>query len=466
MDDSEPDELRTQGQAVLDFLARYLERVHELPIRPKVEPGAILRRVGDAPPEHGEPLEAIVRDLEDVVLPGVTHWQSPGWFAYFPSNTTVPSILGDLAAAGLGQQGMLWATSPACTEIEMAMMNWLVELLGLPRGWRMDGPGGGVIQMTASDATHVALVVARNQARAHASIEKMVVYASDQAHSSIEKGARIAGFEHIRALPTNDVFALQPETLEAQIAEDRRHGLHPAFVSSTVGTTGTTAIDPVRKVGEIARAENLWHHVDAAYAGTAMMCPELRSLQDGLELCDSYVFNPHKWMGVGFDCSCFYVADRKPLLDAMSILPPYLRAEAAETREVVDYRDWQLALGRRFRALKLWFVLRAYGAEGIRSQVRRHLGLARSFAEWVDAHPALTRIAPVPLALVCFRCAAGDAATRALASAINASGDLYITLSAHGDEAFIRVSVGHRHTEPQHLERLRDVISAHMDTQN
>jgi len=449
---------------VLEFLAQYLERVHEMPIRPALEPGAILRRLGDAP-QRGEPLEAIVRDLREVVLPGVTHWQSPGWLAYFPSNTTVPSILADLAAAGLGQQGMLWATSPACTEIEMAMMNWLVELLGLPESWRMDGPGGGVIQMTASDATHLALVVARNRARPKASIEAMVVYASDQAHSSIEKGARIAGFEHIRALPSDEVFALRPDALSAEIAADRDRGLTPAFVNSTVGTTGTTAIDPVRAVGEIARKEGLWHHVDAAYAGTAMMCPELRPLQDGLELCDSYVFNPHKWMGVGFDCSCFYVADREPLLAAMSILPPYLRADAAETREVVDYRDWQLALGRRFRALKLWFVLRAYGAEGIRAQVRRHLALALSFADWVDAHPALTRIAPVPLALVCFRCDAGDEATRKLAAAINQSGDLYISLSALGDEAFIRVSVGHYHTEPRHLERLRDVIDGHMDTQ-
>jgi len=466
VNDSDPDALRAQGRAVLDWLAQYLERVDELPIRPSLEPGSILRRIGDRAPKQGEPLEAIVRDLEEVVLPGTTHWQSPGWFAYFPSNTTVPSVLADLASAGLGQQGMLWATSPACTEIEMAMMNWLVELLGLPRAWRMDGPGGGVIQTTASDATHLALVVARHRARPRANIESMVVYASDQAHSSIEKGARVAGFEHIRVVPTDEVFALSPEALKRQIEADRDGGLVPAFVSTTVGTTGTTAIDPVRAVGEIARAEDIWHHVDAAYAGTAMMCPELRSLQDGLELCDSYVFNPHKWMGVGFDCSCFYVADREPLLEAMSILPPYLRADATETREVVDYRDWQLALGRRFRALKLWFVLRAFGAEGIRAQVRRHVGLAQDFARWVDEQPQLERIAPVPLALVCFRCRAGDAATRALATAINASGDLYITQSTLADQAFIRVSIGHARTEPTHLERLRDVIVAQMDTQS
>ncbi|MEM1031278.1 MAG: pyridoxal-dependent decarboxylase [Myxococcota bacterium] len=461
MDVFGPDDLRTHGRDVIDWLAGYLERVPSLPVRSPLAPGAILERIGPQAPEEGEALTALVADLEDVVLPGVTHWQSPGWLAYFPANSTVPSVLADLAAAGLGQQGMLWATSPACTEIEMAMMNWLVTLLGLPAAFRMDGPGGGVIQMTASDATHLALVVARNRARAHGPIESMVVYASGQAHSSIEKGARIAGFEHVVSLPVDDTFALRPDALARAIAADRAAGRVPAFVNTTVGTTGTTAIDPVRAVGEIARAEGIWHHVDAAYAGTAMICPELRPLQDGLELCDSYVFNPHKWMGVGFDCSCFFVADRKPLLESMSISPPYLRADATEAREVVDYRDWQLALGRRFRALKLWFVLRAYGAEGLRTEMRRHLALAADFAAWVDGRPDLERIAPVPLALVCFRHRGGDAPTEGLAQTINDGGALYITLSSTPEVgAFIRVSIGHFRTEAHHLDRLKATIDA------
>ncbi|HJL14321.1 MAG TPA: pyridoxal-dependent decarboxylase [Sandaracinaceae bacterium LLY-WYZ-13_1] len=458
-----PDALRRHGHALIDWIADYLEHVEAERIQPDVAPGAIHARLPAHPPEEAEPLERVLGDLDEVVRPGLTHWQSPGWFAYFPGNGSVPSILGELAAAGLGQQGMLWATSPACTELEMRMMDWLVELLGLPDEWKTTGPGGGVIQTTASEATHVALVAARDRARGPeraVPLERLVAYGSSQAHSSLEKGARIAGFDHVRAIDVDDAFAMRPDALAEAIEADAARGLSPTFVCSTVGTTGTTAIDPVRRVGELARAHGLWHHVDAAYAGTAMLCEELRPHQDGLELADSYVFNPHKWMGVGFDCSCFYVADRRPLLEAMSIVPPYLRADVSEDARVFDYRDWHVALGRRFRALKLWFVLRAFGAEGIRARVRAHVRLARELASKLEADPRFSLVAPVPFALVCFRHAGGPEATRALGVAIDATGHSRITPSEIEGAPFLRVSVGQITTEARHVERLWQAIDA------
>jgi aromatic-L-amino-acid decarboxylase len=418
----------------------------------------VYRSLPDSPPEHPESFDAILRDLDEVVLPGVVHWQSPGWFAFFPANVSAPSILGDLVASGLGQQGMLWATSPACTEIEMRVLDWLVDLMQLPQGWKTTGPGGGVIQMSASDSTHLALVVARELARGRAAIDDQVVYASTQAHSSVEKGARIAGFRELRLLDTDDAHAMQPESLRAAIRSDMERGLTPAAVVSCVGTTGTTAVDPVRAIGEIARHNDMWHHVDAAFAGSAMLCEEFRHHQDGLELADSYVFNPHKWMFTNFDCSVFYVADRRPLIDTMTILPPYLRTAASDSSEVLDYRDWHVPLGRRFRALKLWFVLRWYGAEGLRHHIREHVRLARGLADLIEADPRLELAAPVPFSLVCFRHVAGDERTEALAAALNATGDVHLTSTQVGERRIIRVSIGQTHTEQRHVDRLWRLI--------
>jgi len=326
-----PDEFRRAGRRLVDWIADYWENVGNVPIVPGVSPGDVRRALPASAPEGGEPFDDIMADLDDIVMPGVTHWQSPGWFAYFPANASFPAILGELAAAGLGQQGMLWATSPATTELEMVVLDWLVDLLGLPQGWKTSGAGGGVIQMSASDSTHTALVVARRLARHAGPVERLVAYASNQAHSSVEKGARVAGFEHIRPIDVDDHFALRPDALEAQVDSDVAEGLVPAFVCSAVGTTGTTAVDPVRAVGDIARRHGMWHHVDAAYAGSAMICPEFRHHQDGLELVDSYTFNPHKWLLTNFDCSVFYVADRTPLIETLSILPPYLRNAASDS---------------------------------------------------------------------------------------------------------------------------------------
>jgi aromatic-L-amino-acid decarboxylase len=457
-----PEEFRRHAHQIVDWIADYLEEIDTLPLIPEVKPGDILARLPATAPEEPEPLAQLVADLDALVKPGLTGWQHPGWFAFFPANVSPPSILAEMVTAALGQQGMMWSTSPVATEVEMRVVDWLVDLLALPPSWKMAGPGGGVIQMSASDATHTALAVARITAQQDTPIDDLVAYASAQSHSSIEKGARVAGFRHLRLIDVDEQFAMAPAAFEEALARDRAAGLRPAFVCSTIGTTATTAVDPVREIGEIARREGLWHHIDAAFAGSAMICPEFRHHQDGLELVDSYVFNPHKWLLTNFDCSVFYLANRQTLLEALSILPPYLRDQAATGGTVVDYRDWHVPLGRRFRALKLWWVLRAYGAEGLRSLIRSHVALARDFAGRVEAHPDLELVAPVPFSLVCFRHAGGNAPTAELLAAINRSGHSYLAPSQIDDRSFIRVSIGQARTTSEHVERLWSVIAAHL----
>jgi aromatic-L-amino-acid decarboxylase len=457
------EEFRRHGHALVEWVADYLAGVEQRPIRSGVRPGEVRAALPASAPESPEPFEAVLADLDAAVMPGITHWQHPGWFAYFPANTSGPSVLGELVAAGLGVQGMLWSTSPAVTEVESLVLDWLVELMGLPASWRMDtGPGGGVLQGSASDAVHTALVVARDGAvRAGHDARRLVAYGSSQAHSSIEKGARVAGFEQLRLLEVDDRLALDPATLRTAVDRDLADGLVPCALVSTVGTTGTNAVDPVRALGEVAREHAMWHHVDAAYAGAAMVCPELRHHQDGLELVDSYTFNAHKWLFTNFDCSAFWVADRRRLVEALSVLPPYLRNEASESGEVVDYRDWHVPLGRRFRSLKLMFVLRSYGAEGIRHHLREHVRLARSLAARVEASPRLSLVAPVPFALVCFRHVDGNDATAALVEAVNATGRCYVTPSVLPDgTAYVRVSVGQTSTEQRHLDALWEAVAA------
>jgi aromatic-L-amino-acid/L-tryptophan decarboxylase len=457
-----PDEFRRYGHELVEWVAGYMERVAALPVQASVEPGEIRAALPPAPPEDPEPFEALVRDLDDVVLPGITHWQSPGWFAYFPANTSPPSVLAELVTAALGAQGMMWSTSPALTEIEAHVLDWLVELLGFPQKWKTAvGPGGGAIQLSASDSTHLAHVVARERAMERgASSEDVVAYTSSQAHSSVEKGARVAAIRHLRLIDVDRDFALRPSALAEAVARDVADGLVPAIVTSTFGTTGTSAVDPVGEVAAIARRHGLWHHVDAAYAGSALICPELRVEQEGIARADSFVFNAHKWRFTNFDCSVFWVADRAPLVRAMSILPPYLQNAASASGEVIDYRDWQVPLGRRFRALKLWWVLRAYGANGIRHHIREHVRLASWFGGRVDEHPSLVRVAPVAFGLVCFRHVDGNEATDALAEAINRDGSVYVIASTIEDERFIRVAVGATPTTAEDVERLWSIVSA------
>src|SRR5215467_10190133 len=377
-----PEEFRRYGHAVVDWIADYQSRIESFPVQSRLKPGEVRASLPANPPTKGEEFEALLKDVEQLILPGVTHWQSPNFFAYFPCNASGPGILGDLLASGLGVQGMLWSTSPACTELETHVLDWLVGMLGLPEKFLSTSAGGGVIQDTASSAVLCALLAARERATDYSSNKKgctgrLIAYASTQTHSSLEKAAMIAGIgtENLRLIEVDENFAMRPDALARQIELDRTAGLNPCFVCATVGTTSSNAMDPIPQIGEVARKHNLWMHVDAAMSGTAMVCPEFRYLQNGVELADSYNFNPHKWMGANFDCSCFWVADRKALIQTLSILPEYLRNQASESGAVIDYRDWHIQLGRRFRSLKLWFVIRHYGVEGLQRNVREHVRL-------------------------------------------------------------------------------------------
>lgn len=453
-----PDEFRRYGYAVVDWVADYYQRVETFPVLSPVQPGEIRAALPPDPPQQGEPFDAILADVDRLIMPGITHWQSPNFFAYFPANTSGPSILGELLSAGLGVQGMLWATSPACTELETHVLDWLVDMLALPARFRSDGPGGGVIQDSASSASLCALLAARERATGYQSNERgcdgrLVAYTSPQAHSSIAKAMGVAGLGrgNLRLVETDETQAMRPDDLARQIAADRQAGLVPCFVSATVGTTSSNALDPLPEIGRICRQEGLWLHVDGAMSGTAALCPEFRYIHDGLELADSYCFNPHKWMFTNFDCDCFYVADKAALIRTLSILPEYLRNQATESGAVIDYRDWHIPLGRRFRALKLWFVIRHYGVEGLQHHVRRHVELAQRFADWVRASDRFELAAPAPLNLVCFRHVGGDDLNRRLLDRLNQSGHLYLTHTTLDGRYALRLCVGQAQTEERHV---------------
>ena len=463
-----PDEFRRCGAALVERIARYMEEVEQYPVLSRAEPGSVRARLPHAAPQRGEPFADLLRDIDEIVLPGLTHWQSPNFYAYFPANASGPSILGDLLASGLGVQGMIWATSPACTELETHVLDWLVDLLGLPEGYRSSTAGGGVIQDSASSSTLTALIAARERASAGAVNEhgvgrgpgggegpRLTVYTSRHAHSSIEKGVKIAGLgrENLRLIVTDERHAMRVDALEAAIAADRAAGARPAMVCATVGTTSSGAVDPLRGIGALCRREAIWLHVDAAHAGSATICPEHRGLIDGLEHADSYTFNPHKWLLTNFDCSCFWVADRAALIEALSVLPEYLRNRATESGAVIDYRDWHIPLGRRFRALKLWFVIRHYGAEGLRAHVRHCVALTDRFAALVEESEEFELAAPVSVGLVCFRHPAGDAFNEALMNRLNESGALYLTHTRLNGRLVLRLAVGSPATRQEHIER-------------
>ena len=455
-----PEEFRRHGHEVVDWVASYLERLESFPVRSQVAPGQVRAGLPEHPPEQGEPFDAVMEDLERVILPGITHWQHPSFFAYFNANASGPSILGELLSAGLGVQGMLWSTSPACTELETLVMDWLLELLDLPRAFHSSGAGGGVLQDTASSATLCALLTARERASgwtAHrrGNPDDLTVYCSTQTHSSLEKAVRVAGIgtDRLRLVGTDERLAMDPAALQAAIEADLAAGLRPCCVVATVGTTSTTAVDPVRAIGAICQAHGIWLHVDGAHGGTAALLPELRWIHDGLELADSYCFNPHKWMFVNFDCDAFWVRDRAALVRTLSVLPEYLRNEATESGKVIDYRDWHVPLGRRFRALKLWMVLRHYGAEGLRHHVREHLRLAAWLEGEVTAHPDFEPAAPRTMNLVCFRHRGGDALNQAIMDRLNTSGELFLTHTRVQDRLVLRLCIGGTLTRQRHVER-------------
>jgi aromatic-L-amino-acid decarboxylase len=455
-----PEDFRRYGHEVVDWVADYQEKIESFPVLSQVQPGDIRAALPANAPIHGEAFETILGDVDRLILPGITHWQSPNFFAFFPSNTSGPAILGELLSAGLGVQGMLWATSPACTELETHVLDWLVDMLGLPGKFKSGGAGGGVIQDTASSASLCALLAARERATNHQSNEHgcdghLVAYASTQAHSSIEKAIKIAGMgrQNLRLIQVDDRFALRPELLASQIEQDLHSGLIPCFVCATVGTTSSNAMDPLPEIGRICRQAGIWLHVDAAMSGTAALCPEYRHLQDGAELADSYCFNPHKWMFTNFDCDCFYVADREALVKTLSVMPEYLGNRATEAGAVFDYRDWHIPLGRRFRALKLWFVIRHYGVEGLRYHVRRHVELAQEFAAWVESSERFQLVVPPPLNLVCFRHSGGEEINRRLLDRLNRSGRLYLTHTTLNGQYTLRLCVGQSCTEARHVRQ-------------
>ena len=451
---------RRHAHELVEVMADYLARVEALPVRARVRPGEIADRLPPSAPETAEPFAALLRDVEEVVLPGLTHWQHPRFLAFFPANSSPPSVLGEMLTAAFAVNALIWEGSPAATEMEERVLDWLRRALGLPAGFR------GVIQTTASEATLTALLVARERAtglRAReeglAGLPPMAVYASEEAHSSVEKGVGIAGFgrRNLRRIPTDERFAMRPEALEAAIREDLARGIRPCAVVATLGTTGVGASDPLEPIGAIAERYGLFLHVDAAWAGSALLLPEWRHLAAGVERADSFVFNPHKWLGVNFDCSAHFVRDADELVRTFEILPAYLATR--ERGRVVDYRDWGIPLGRRFRALKLWFVLRLYGLEGLRAMIRRHVELAHVLAGWIEAEPDFRLVTGPNLALVTFRyeppgveSEALEELNRRLPRAVNDDGRTYVTPTVVRGRAVTRLCVGQTYTERRHVE--------------
>jgi len=456
-----PEEFRRHGHALIDWIADYQSHVDKYPVLSPVAPGWVRSQLPDAAPEQPEPFADIVADLDRVVMPGITHWQHPAWFAYFPANVSGPSILGELVSAGLGVQGMLWQTSPAATELETHVLDWMADLLGLPAAFRSDHSGGGVIQDSASSAALCALVAARERATAGRSGTEgvrapLTAYITDQTHSAVEKAVRIAGLGtgNLRMVGTREDQSMSPEALEEAIRADLDAGLKPCFVTATVGTTATNAMDSLPEIAEVCQRYGVWLHVDAAMSGSAAICPEFQHLQRGLDGADSYCVNPHKWLLTNFDCDLFYVRDRAALVSALSILPEFLRNQATASGAVIDYRDWQVPLGRRFRSLKLWFVLRSYGAENLRALVRRHVEAARWLAAAAEDSAEFEVAAPVPLNLVCLAHTGGDEATQRVLDAVNASGRAYLTHARVRGRLVIRISVGQATTELHHVQAL------------
>ena len=471
-----PDEdFKELGARFLDWITRYLDGVEQMSVGPNVEPGDVRAALPASPPETPEDLAEVFADIDQVVVPGLTHWQHPGWFAYFPCNHSYPSVLGELLCAGLGIQGMLWSTSPACTEVESLMMDWMLEALGLPERFRtapIDDPrgqctGGGVIQDTASSATLCALLAARDRATdgaagrdGLAACPPLVAYTSEHAHSSIEKACGVAGIgrKALRTIETDDEHRLRPDLLAEAMAADRAAGRVPFFVCSTVGTTASGAIDPTAAIAEVTREHGAWLHLDGAMYGVAAICPEHRWVIEGAEHCDSICINAHKWLFTNFDWDFFWVADRQALVHSLGIMPEYLRNQATEAGKVIDYRDWQIPLGRRFRALKVWFVLRHYGLENLRNLVREHIAMTHEFADMIDADENLIRVSPNPLSIACIAHRDGDEATERVMEIANDTGRVRLSHAKLKDQYVIRVAIGQSRTTLKHVHDLHAIL--------
>lgn len=454
-------QFRQHGHDIIEVIANYLETIAERPVSSGLQPGDVRARLPEHPPQGPEDFSAVLKDVHEIIIPGLTHWQHPSFFAFFPGNSSYSSILAEFLTAGLGVQGMIWASSPACTEVETLMLDWMQELLDLPEKFRSaTATGGGVIQGSASEATLASILAARWRATQGAinvdgDTSRLVAYCTSQTHSSIEKGLRIAGIgtDNIRIVDHDEKYAMKPNALRAQIMADIAGGLVPFWVCSTMGTTSSGAFDPTSALGEIAQEYGLWLHVDGAMHGIAALAPEFRWVNDGLEYADSYCTNPHKWMGVNFDCDLFWTSDRQALLGALSILPEYLRSAAAESGAAIDYRDWQIPLGRRFRSLKLWFAVRLDGLASFQELIRRHVGLTQELAELVAADERFEIVAPHPLNLLCLRLIGDDGQTDRLIERVNATGQVLFTRTVLDGRSVLRFSIGSRTTTREHVIR-------------
>lgn len=459
-------EFRQYAHEMVDWIADYLEKIEEFPVKPMAEPGALRRALPDAAPEQGEPMEVIWADFQRLIPPGLLHWQHPGFMALFPSNNSYPSILGEMLAAGVGINAMMWDTSPAATELEEQVLEWLRAATGLPEGWK------GVIQDTASASTLTAILTARERStqfrvntQGFVGSEPLVLYCSEHTHYSIEKGAKAAGFgsEHVVKIPVDGDLSLRPDLLERRIQEDIAAHKKPCIVVATLGTTGTLAFDPLRAIGEICKRYDIWLHVDAAYAGSAFILPEYRYLLDGIELADSYVFNAHKWLFTNFDCSCYYVKDPQVLINTFSSNPDYLK-RTVDT--VSNFKDWGLPLGRRFRALKVWFVLRSYGMEGLRAMLREHIAWASEFRDALLSDTRWQLMAPPQMNMLCVRFVpqegmSADALNtynEQLLQRINAGGHFYLSGTRVNGQFIIRVVPANTRLTRAHLTALLDTF--------
>jgi aromatic-L-amino-acid decarboxylase len=471
--DLAPDEFRAAAHAAVDWIADYLEHATRLPVKSRVQPGAVRAALPASPPVHGEPLEAMMHDFRETILPGITHWNHPGFFAYFANSASYPGILGELLAAGLNANGMLWVTSPAVTELEQLTLDWLRQLMGLGDGWF------GEITDTASVSTFYALAAARERTgfdvrqrgmAGRADMPTLRVYCSEHAHSSVDKAVIALGLGHdnLVKIPADDAFRMRPDALEAAIQADLAAGYTPMAVVPCVGTTSMTSVDPVAAVVQIARRYHCWVHVDAAYGGVTAIVPEMRYLMDGTDDADSFVVNPHKWLFTPMDCSVFYTKHPDAVKRAFALLPEYLITATQD--ETVNLMDYGIQLGRRFRSLKLWMVLRAYGADGIAERIRFHCDLAREFAGMVHFESGGWELtAPVTMSLVCFRYAPHgmdeeDIArlNAAIMERVNAGGSAYLSHTKLNGRYTLRLAIGNIRTDREHIEvawqALRDAV--------
>jgi aromatic-L-amino-acid/L-tryptophan decarboxylase len=456
-----PDEFRKHAHELVEWMAGYLENVENYPVKSSVKPGEIFNKIPGNPPLLSESFDSLMKDFNEIIMPGITHWQNPNFFAYFPANTSPASILAEMLIATLGTQCMIWETSPAAAELEEKMMIWLRELIGLPSGFE------GVIQDSASTATLAAILTAREKATNFSiNIEGfgktgiLKVYCSEQTHSSVEKAVKICGIgrKNLVKIPVKDDFSLDPQKLKNAIINDKNNGHTPCCVVATLGTTGSTAVDPLRAIGEICHENDIWLHVDAAMAGTALILPEFQWMLDGKEYIDSFVFNPHKWMFTNFDCTAYFVKDAGALIKTFEILPEYLKTRTRG--KVNDYRDWGVPLGRRFRALKLWSVIRTYGVEGLRDKVRNHIGIAAELSDMISKEVDFEILAPVIISLVCFRyIPAGfnedqiNVLNEKLNHQLNDSGKLYLSHTVLNGKYALRMVTAQTNVTPGHVEK-------------